>query len=71
MKFFKRKTAMVSSETLTSQIGQYLTSSQRRIANYLNGKTRKLSGTTLLFGLIIFCGLSASYLLFLIIRSFR
>lgn len=55
---------------LSWQVGEYLNQRQRKLADYLNNKTRNVSATAILFGLIIFCAVFGSYLIYLLTGAF-
>ncbi|RZK13144.1 MAG: hypothetical protein EOO46_00505 [Flavobacterium sp.] len=70
MGLFKKRHHNVPKNTLSQQINAFINICQRKLADYLNVKTRRLSNITLLLGLIIFCALFGSYLLYLLMSAF-
>ncbi|WP_205943138.1 hypothetical protein [Pedobacter cryotolerans] len=70
MALFKKRNHRFSEETLTDHIANYVNQRQRKLADYLNIKTRHASGSSLLYGLIIFCTVFGSYLLYLLTSAF-
>jgi len=71
MKFFRKTKREKGQVTLTDHLAAYLENWQRSLADRLNEKTRKLSGKTLLYLLIVFCALVGSYLLYIILQAFN
>lgn len=70
MGLFKKRSPRVSHDTLSSHIANYVNSRKRKLADYLNIRTRNVSGTALLFGLIVFCVAFGSYLIYLLANAF-
>lgn len=70
MGLFKKRSQKISDNTLSSHIANYVNSRQRKLADYLNIRTRNVSGTALLFGLIVFCAAFGSYLIYLLVNAF-
>lgn len=70
MGLFKKRHHRISEETLTDHIAHYVNQRQRKLADYLNIKTRNISGSALLYGLIIFCTVFGSYLIYLLTSAF-
>ena len=70
MGLFRKKTRIVPEGTLSWQVGEYLNQRQRKLADYLNSKTRNVSATAMLYGLIIFCTVFGSYLIYLLTSAF-
>ena len=70
--FSKNKAGNDSSrkEELASKIATGIIKTQTRIADYLNGKTKNLSGKAKLTLLILFCILFAATNIYLIIYSY-
>jgi hypothetical protein len=69
MKIFKNIKERMNSDGLAQKIAGNIVDRQSRIANYLNGKTRHLSGKRLLLALIGFCVVFGSYCLYLLIHA--
>lgn len=70
MKLFKENSE-ADSKTISERVGNYLENKQRKVADYLNYKTRNLSGTVILYCLIFFSLVMAIYLLSLIKSAFN
>lgn len=70
MRLFKKRNRIVADGSISQEIGMYLNQKQRKLADYLNLKARHISSTALLYGLIIFCTLFGSYLLYLLTSAF-
>lgn len=69
MKFLKNSKPDLNNDEVAQRIAERITSRQQRIANYLNDRTKDISGKYLLISLIVFCTVSASYLLYLLINA--
>lgn len=67
---FKKKMYADPKGTLSGRFSSYVGQRQRKLADYLNSRTKNVSGTALLFGLIIFCALFGGYLLYLLANAF-
>lgn len=70
MRFFRRIKQGQADGTLTSKLSLWVKARQRELADFLNGKTRSLSGKTLMFALVVFCAAVGAYCLYLITRAF-
>ena len=70
MGFFTKRDRKASEGSLSQKIETYVDQRQRKLADYLNVKIRNISGTALLYGLIIFCAVFGSYLLYLLVSAF-
>lgn len=70
MRFFKKRNRQTLGGSLSQRLETYVDQRQRRLANYLNVKTRHASSNALLYGLIIFCTVFGSYLLYLLVGAF-
>ncbi len=69
MKFFGKRGKAGSSATITSRMARYLENRQRKLADYLNGKTVHVPKTTILYALVVFCTVFGGYLLYLIANA--
>ncbi|GGI23347.1 hypothetical protein GCM10008119_07190 [Pedobacter mendelii] len=69
MKFLKNSKPDRNNDEVAQRIAERITSRQQRIANYLNDRTKDVSGKYLLISLIAFCTVFASYLLYLLINA--
>lgn len=69
MKLFKRPKTYFSQDETAQKIAERLTDRQQRIADYLNKRTKNFSSRSLLFSLIGFCTIFASYLIYLLINA--
>jgi hypothetical protein len=70
MGLFKKRNRTIPDDSISKEIGMYLNQKQRKLADYLNHKARHFSSTALLYGLIIFCAVFGSYLLYLLTSVF-
>ncbi|HTN20751.1 MAG TPA: hypothetical protein VL125_09760 [Pelobium sp.] len=69
MKLFKRTRTYFSQDEVAQKIAERITGRQQRIADYLNKRTKNFSSKSLLFSLIGFCTVFASYLIYLLISA--
>lgn len=70
MRFFQKIKQGQADGTLTSKLSLWVKRRQRELADFLNGKTRSLSGKTMMFALAVFCAVVGAYCLYLITRAF-
>lgn len=70
MRLFRKRKSLETNGKLTDHIAYYVENRQRRLANWLNGKAKHVSKQSVLSGLIIFCALVASYLLYIMFSAF-
>jgi hypothetical protein len=70
MGLFAKRNRIASEGSLSQKIESYVDQRQRKLADYLNVKTRNISGSALLYGLILFCVVFGSYLLYLLASAF-
>jgi len=66
MKLFKRKTADAAESSFSARWNEKAIRQQHRIADYLNEKTKCLSGKAQLLLLLLFCVGFGAYCLYLI-----
>lgn len=71
MKFFRKNKERKTQGTLTDHISVYLNGRQRKVADWLNGKTAGVSRKSLICGLVFFCLLFGSYLIYILIGAFN
>ncbi|MFN0293464.1 hypothetical protein [Pedobacter helvus] len=71
MKFFRKNKERKTQGTLTDHISVYLNCRQRKVADWLNGKTAGVSRKSLIYGLVFFCLLFGSYLIYVLISAFN
>lgn len=69
MKLLKRISGRISSDVTARKIADNIIGKQHRLADYLNGKTKKLKGSRLLIALIAFSMLFAGYCAYLILNA--
>lgn len=69
MKLFNNIRERMNSEETTQKIAGNILTRQSRIADYLNTKTKHLSGKALLIALIGFCVVFGSYCLYLLLSA--
>ncbi|MEH3112576.1 hypothetical protein [Pedobacter terrae] len=70
MKLFGKKKNGETNEKLTDHIARYLEKRQRRLADWLNIKTNDVPRKSVMYGLIVFCTIATSYLLYIMINAF-
>ncbi len=73
MKLFAKSSATSltpKQEAMAGRLAQRLTRSQRRLADWLNGKTSGLSVRTWRLLLVLFCILFGTYCLYLLVAVF-
>jgi uncharacterized membrane protein len=70
MGLFKKRIHIVPDGSISKQVNSFINVRQRRLADYLNLKAKHVSSTALLYGLIIFCAVFGSYLLYLLTSVF-
>lgn len=70
MGLFKRRSHRVSESSLTGRIENYLEKKQRKLADYLNVKTKNVSADAMIMSLVVFCLLVGSYLLWVLANAF-
>mgnify|MGYP003577442845 FL=1 len=70
MGLFKKRNQRISENTLAGRIENYLDRKQRKLADYLNIKTKNVSAAGVLMALVVFCLLVGSYLLWVLANAF-
>ncbi len=70
MRLFKKAKKEREHGTLTDHIADYLEKRQHRLADWLNQKTNGVSKKLVLYGLIVFCAIAISYLLYIMLTAF-
>lgn len=71
MKIFNKTKKHIGQDEVAQQIANRILSSQSRIADYLNGKAKYLSGKSSLYALILFSAAFGGYCLYLVIISIK
>ncbi|RQO75600.1 hypothetical protein DBR43_09695 [Pedobacter sp. KBW06] len=74
MNFFKKKKTLslnAAQQRSAEKIALEILNLQRKVADFLNQKTTHLSARAWLSLLILFCGISASYLICLLTSAFK
>ena len=69
MKLFRKNSTSTGGDAIAEKIAQKIIGSQRILSNYLNRKTRNISGKLWMAILIIFCAAFGCYCSFLLIRA--
>lgn len=69
MKLFRKNSTSIGGDAIAEKIAQKIIDRQRRLANYLNKKTRNISGKIWMAILIGFCTSFGCYCIFLLIRA--
>ena len=69
MKLFRKNSTSIGGDAIAEKIAQKIIDRQRILANYLNRKTRNISGKLWMAILITFCVTFGSYCTFLLIRA--
>ena len=69
MKLFRKNSRSIGGDAIAEKIAQKIINRQRVLANYLNRKTRNISGKLWMAILIIFCAAFGCYCTFLLIRA--
>ena len=72
MSLFKKRNRQLSAkqEKTAGKLADFILSSQRKAADYLNGRTAHLSALSRLLLLILFCVVFGSYCLYLLLQAF-
>jgi hypothetical protein len=70
MRLFGKKKGGGTNGKLTDHIRYHLEKRQRRLADWLNIRTNGVSKKSILYGLIAFCAVAASYLLYIMLTAF-
>jgi len=68
---FKEKPLSAGQEKLAARIAGRILSMQRKTADYLNDRTAKVSAKTWLIVLMVFCGITGTYLIYLLVQVFK
>ncbi len=69
MKLFRKNRTSIGGDAIAEKIAKKIIDRQRILANYLNRKTRNISGKLWMAILIIFCTAFGCYCTFLLIRA--
>jgi len=69
MKLFRKNSTSIGGDAIAEKIAQKIIDRQRILANYLNRKTKNISGKLWMAILIIFCAAFGCYCTFLLIRG--
>jgi len=69
MKLFRKNSRSIGGDAIAEKIAQKIIDRQRILANYLNRKTKNISGKLWMAILIIFCTAFGCYCTFLLIRA--
>lgn len=69
MKLFRKNSTSIGGDAIAEKIAQKIIDRQRILANYLNRKTRNISGKLWMAILIIFCAAFGCYCTSLLIRA--
>ncbi|MBC6109494.1 hypothetical protein ACFOG5_04405 [Pedobacter fastidiosus] len=69
MKLFRKNSTSIGGDAIAEKIAQKIIDRQRILANYLNRKTKNISGKLWMAILIIFCTAFGCYCTFLLIRA--
>jgi len=67
----KEKPLSAGQEKLAMRLAGRILSMQRKIADYLNERTAKISAKTWLIVLMGFCGITGTYLIYLLAQVFK
>ena len=67
----KERPLSAGQEKLAARIAGRILLAQRRTADYLNEKTAKVSAKTWLIVLMGFCGITGTYLIYLLVQVFK
>lgn len=70
MEMFKKRKYADPKGTISGRFSGYVGQRQRKLADYLNSRTRHVSAAAMLVGLIVFCALFGGYLLYLLANAF-
>lgn len=68
---FKEKPLSVGQEKLAVRVAGRILAMQRKTADYLNDRTAKVSAKTWLMLLMGFCGITGTYLIYLLAQVFK